>query len=69
MLWWCTHEEAGHVEVVAGHVHENASAVLKVRYRRRGGIAAGDVDSPHITYRARVNLVVKIEGSALGFVV
>lgn len=55
----CTHKEAGHVEVVAGHVHEDPAAVLQVRHRRRRGVSAGDVDGAHVSDRAGVDLTTR----------
>lgn len=51
-----SHQEAGHVEVVAGHVHEDSAAVLEVCHRRRSRVAAGDVDGSHVANGASVNL-------------
>lgn len=56
------HQESGHVEVVAGHVHEDAAAVLEVGHRRRRGVAAGDVDGAHVADGAVVDLTAACHG-------
>lgn len=56
-----SHQETGHVEVVASHVHEDATAVLEVGHRRRGRVAAGDVDGAHVTDGAGVDLIRSVQ--------
>lgn len=51
------HQEAGHVEVMARHIHEDTTAALQVSNRWRGRVAAGDVDGAHVSDSTRVNLV------------
>lgn len=58
-----SHQEPSHVEVVAGHVHEDPAAVLQVGHRWRRRVAAGDVDGAHFADGTLVDLFIIVQKS------